>query len=230
MVFLGKDNIDLLLEVCEDMKISRDTLTNYAKIFYDNIQDVSSQNIMDLNKSFLLHMSHQSSTIGIYDKKEEETIAPIVQYTNEFALKIPPQPTFLDNPDTNTEELEVLIQQKLKERDNELFEIQKKYNPEDKIESVKLIKISDVLADLNVFSDQDDIPSINVNENNKQKVSIGDTVVYNYNNYDPPEQLKVDKHNSEEIIIALKSIIDHMNITDKKLDDLNTSIQSFINT
>jgi hypothetical protein len=228
MNFLGNDNIDLLLEVCEDMKISRDTLTNYAKIFYDNIQDASLQDIMNLNKSFLLHMSHQSSTIGIYDKKEKNAISPLVQYTNEFALKIPPQPVFLDNSETNNEELDVLIQHKLKERDNELVEIQKLYNPDDKIESVKLIKISDVLAELDVFSNEDDIPT--VNENNKQKVTIGDTVVYNYNNYDPPKQIYKGDDKMEEIFTTLKSIVEHMNVIDKKLDVLNVSIQSFINT
>jgi hypothetical protein len=226
MEFLGRDNIDLLLEVCEDMKIPRNTLINYAKIFYDTIQDASSRDIMDLNKSFLLHMSHQSSTIGIYDKKDEDTIAPLVQYTNEYAVKIPPQPTFLDNIDTNTEELEVLIQQKLKERDNELVEIQKQYNPDDKIESVKLIKISDVLADLNVFSDPDETET----ENTKQKVSIGDTVVYNYNKYDPPEQVMANSNNSQGIYNKLNSVIEYMINIDKKLDDLNLSIQSFINT
>jgi hypothetical protein len=229
MDFLGNENVDLLLEVCEDMKISRDTLANYAKIFYDNIQNASSQDIMNLNKSFLLHMSHQSSTIGIYDKKEENTVAPLVQYTNEFAVKTPPQPTFLDNSEMNTEELEVLIQNKLKERDNELIEIQKLYNPEDKIESVKLIKISDVLAELNVFSDEDNIlPS--VNENDRQRVSIGNTVVYNYNNDDPPEQLNNINTDRDQIFDLLNSIIQYMNIMDKKIDDLNISIQTLINT
>jgi hypothetical protein len=183
---------------------------------------------MDLNKSFLLHMSQNAHTVGIHDKKDGGTVAPAVPYTNEFVLKIPQKSPFLDtNPDTNTssEELEVLIQQKLKERDSELFEIQKHYNPEDKIESVKLIKISDVLADLNVLGDENDIPI--ANENNKQKVTIGDTVVYNYNKNDPPEQLNV---NNEEIVDTLKSIIAHMNIIDKKLDDLIISIQPFINT
>jgi hypothetical protein len=87
-------------------------------------------------------MSHQSSTIGIYDKKEDNNVAQLVQYTNEYAVKIPPQPVFLDDSEMNNEELEVLIQHKLKERDNELAEIQKLYNPDDMIESVKLIKIS----------------------------------------------------------------------------------------
>jgi hypothetical protein len=57
MDFLGSENIDLLLEVCEDMKISRNTLINYAKVFYDNNQESSSSDIMSLNKSFLLRMS-----------------------------------------------------------------------------------------------------------------------------------------------------------------------------
>jgi hypothetical protein len=222
MNFLGNENVDLLLEVCEDMKISRDTLTNYAKIFYDNIQNASSQDVMNLNKSFLLHMSHQSNTIGIYDKKEEDNISTLLEYTNEFAVKIPQQPNFLDNSEMNNEELEVLIQHKLKERDNELIEIQKLYNPDDKIESVKLIKISDVLAELNVFD----------NDNDKQRVSIGDTVVYNYNKDDPPEQLNTTDNTTDnttnQIFDALNAIIQHMNIIDKKLDDLRISF--LINT
>ena len=206
MEFLGNDNIDLLVEVCEDMNIPRNAMTNYAKIFYDNFQDPSSRNIMDLNKSFLLHMSKNISTLNTRDDKTDLTIPP----------------------ETNNDDLEVLIQQKIKERDNELIEIRKKYNPEDQIDSVKLIKISDVLPDVNVL---DDNSNSNVNENNKQKVSIGNTVVYNYNKYDPPEQLNVNENNNnEEIVSTLKSIIEHMNIIDKKLDDLFVSIQSFINT
>jgi hypothetical protein len=239
MEFLGEENIDLLLEVCEDMKISRDTLTNYAKIFYDATHgDITMTDIMERNKSFLLHMNQQSSTIGIYNKKEDDVVTPLVQYTNEFALKIPPQPSFLDTYEPNNEELDVLIQQKLNERDIELMEIQKLYNPDDKIESVKLIKISEVLAELDVFSNEDDIP--NVNEVNRQKVTIGDTVVYNYNNYDPPEQLNNRDDKMEELFNTLKSIIENMNVIDKKLDVLNVidkkldvlniSIQTFINT
>ena len=225
MNFLGNENIDLLLEVCEDMKISRDTLANYAKIFYDNIQPTTSQDIMNLNKSFLLHMSHQSSTIGIYDKKDDNNVAQLVQYTNEYAVKIPPQPVFLDDSEMNNEELEVLIQHKLKERDNELAEIQKLYNPDDMIESVKLIKISDVLAELDVFNNEDDTSV--VKDDNKQRVSIGDTVIYNYNSNDPPGEIN---NNRDNIFDTLNLIIQHMNIIDKKLDDMNISIQSFINT
>jgi hypothetical protein len=173
-------------------------------------------------------MSHQSSTIGIYDKKEVN-VAPLVQYINEFAVKIPPQPVFLDDREMNNEELDVLIQHKLKERDNELIEIQKLYNPEDTIESVKLIKISDVLAELNVFNDDNDIDI--VEEINTQKVSIGDTVVYNYNPNDPPEQFNNTNDKEKDAIFdVLNSIINHMNIIDKKLDELNISIQSVINT
>jgi hypothetical protein len=212
MDFLGSENIDLLIEVCEDMKISRNTLTNYAKVFYDNNQESSSSDIMSLNKSFLLHMSQQSSTIGIYDKNEGN-VQPLVEYKNDYALKIPQQPSFLDTSDIVNEELDVLIQQKLKERDNELIEIQKLYNPDDKVESVKLIKISDVLADLNVFSD------IGEDGTNKQKVSIGDTIVYNYDQNDPPEQLNRDEK-IEEIFNILNKILDHMNMIDKKIDSL----------
>jgi len=225
MEFLGRENIDLLLEVCEDMKISRNTLTNYAKVFYDNNPDTSSMDIMNLNKSFLLHMSHQSSTIGIYDKKEGNT-TPLVEYKNEYALKVPPQPSFLDTSEVSTEELDILIQQKLKERDNELTEIQKLYNPEDKIESVKLIKISDVLADLNVFNEDDDFI---MNETNKQKVSIGNTFVYNYNENDPPEQLNIRENKDdklEKIFTILNAIVEHIDVLDKKMDNLNVAIQS----
>jgi len=225
MEFLGRENIDLLLEVCEDMKISRNTLTNYAKVFYDNNPDTSSMDIMNLNKSFLLHMSHQSSTNGIYDKKEGNT-TPLVEYKNEYALKVPPQPSFLDTSEVSTEELDILIQQKLKERDNELTEIQKLYNPEDKIESVKLIKISDVLADLNVFNEDDDFI---MNETNKQKVSIGNTIVYNYNENDPPEQLNIRENKDdklEKIFTILNAIVEHIDVLDKKMDNLNVAIQS----
>jgi hypothetical protein len=227
MEFLGGENIDLLLEVCEDMKISRNTLINYAKVFYDNTLDTSSIDIMNLNKSFLLHMSHQSSTIGIYDKKEGN-IPPLVEYKNEYALKLPPQPSFLDTTEVSTEELDILIQQKLKERDNELNEIQKLYNPDDKIESVKLIKISDVLSELNVFNDEDDII---VNELSKQKVSIGNTTVYNYNQNDPPEQLNNFENRDdkiEKIFTTLNAIIQHMDIIDKKLDSLSVSLETVI--
>lgn len=225
MEFLGRENIDLLLEVCEDMKISRNTLTNYAKVFYDNNPDTSSMDIMNMNKSFLLHMSHQSSTIGIYDKKEGNT-TPLVEYKNEYALKVPPQPSFLDTSEVSTEELDILIQQKLKERDNELTEIQKLYNPEDKIESVKLIKISDVLADLNVFNEDDDLI---MNEPNKQKVSIGNTFVYNYNENDPPEQLNISENKDdklEKIYTILNAIVEHIDVLDKKMDNLDVAIQS----
>jgi hypothetical protein len=227
MEFLGGENIDLLLEVCEDMKISRNTLINYAKVFYDNTPDTSSIDIMNLNKSFLLHMSHQSSTIGIYDKKEGTT-PPLVEYKNEYALKVPPQPSFLDTSEVSTEELDILIQQKLKERDNELNEIQKLYNPDDKIESVKLIKISDVLSELNVFNDEDDIIA---NEVSKQKVSIGNTTVYNYNQNDPPEQLNIFENRDdkiEKIFTTLNAIIQHMDIIDKKLDSLSVSLETVI--
>jgi len=227
MEFLGGENIDLLLEVCEDMKISRNTLINYAKVFYDNTPDTSSIDIMNLNKSFLLHMSHQSSTIGIYDKKEGNT-PPLVEYKNEYALKVPPQPSFLDTSEVSTEELDILIQQKLKERDNELNEIQKLYNPDDKIESVKLIKISDVLSELNVFNDEDDII---VNELSKQKVSIGNTTVYKYNQNDPPEQLNNFENRDdkiERIFTTLNAIIQHMDIIDKKLDSLSVSLETVI--
>jgi hypothetical protein len=225
MEFLGRENIDLLLEVCEDMKISRNTLTNYAKVFYDNNPDTSSMDIMNLNKSFLLHMSHQSSTIGIYDKKEGNT-TPLVEYKNEYALKVPPQPSFLDTSEVSTEELDILIQQKLKERDNELTEIQKLYNPDDKIESVKLIKISDVLADLNVFNEDDEII---MNETNKQKVSIGNTFVYNYNQNEPPEQLNIRENRDdklEKIYTILNAIVEHIDVLDKKMDNLDVAIQS----
>jgi len=224
MEFLGRENIDLLLEVCEDMKISRNTLTNYAKVFYDNNPDTSSMDIMNLNKSFLLHMSHQSSTIGIYDKKEGNT-PPLVEYKNEYALKVPPQPSFLDTSEVSTEELDILIQQKLKERDSELTEIQKLYNPDDKIESVKLIKISDVLADLNVFNEDDLI----VNENTKQRVSIGNTIVYNYHQNDPPEQLNIRENKDdklEKIFTLLNAIVEHIDVLDKKMDSLDVAIQS----
>jgi antitoxin component YwqK of YwqJK toxin-antitoxin module len=142
---------------------------------------------------------------------------------------VPPQPSFLDTAEVSTEELDILIQQKLKERDNELTEIQKLYNPDDKIESVKLIKISDVLADLNVFNDDDD--DLIVNEVSKQKVSIGNTIVYNYNQNDPPQQLNTGVNMNdkiEKIITTLTTIIEHMNIIDKKLDSLVVSIESFI--
>lgn len=225
MEFLGRENIDLLLEVCEDMKISRNTLINYAKVFYDNNPDTSTMDIMNLNKSFLLHMSHQSSTIGIYDKKEGST-PPLVEYKNEYALKVPPQPSFLDTSEVNTEELDILIQQKLKERDNELSEIQKLYNPDDKIESVKLIKISDVLADLNVFNEDDDLI---VNETIKQKVSIGNTFVYNYDQNDHPEQLNIRENKDDKldkIFTLLGTIIDYIDVLDKKMDSLDVAIQS----
>jgi len=225
MEFLGRENIDLLLEVCEDMKISRNTLTNYAKVFYDNNPDTSLMDIMNLNKSFLLHMSHQSSTIGIYDKKEGNT-PPLVEYKNEYALKVPPQPSFLDTSEVNNEELDILIQQKLKERDNELSEIQKLYNPDDKIESVKLIKISDVLADLNVFNEDNEIM---LNETSKQKVSIGNTFVYNYDQNDPPEQLNIRENRDdkiEKIFTLLNTIVEHIDVLDKKMDSLDVAIQS----
>ena len=57
----------------------------------------------------------------------------------------------------------------MKERENDLLNIQRSYNPDDIVESVRLIKISDVLAELNVF-DEDPIVS------DKPKVTIGDTV------------------------------------------------------
>lgn len=232
MDFLGRENIDLLYEVCEDMNITKDTLTNYAKIFYDaSHNDTNIVDIMSKNKSFLLHMSQQSSTFGICDKKDEDIITPLVQYTNEFSLKIPPQPSFLDTSEPNNEELDVLIQQKLKERDNELTEILKLYNPDDKVESVKLIKISDVLSDLNIFNDEEVIPT--AKEGSNPKVTIGNTVIYNYQSNDPPEHLNIQPVNNydnkmDEIFTILYSIINDMNIIDKKLDNLNITLQKFI--
>lgn len=231
MDFLGEENIDLLLEVCEDMKISRDTMTNYAKIFYDATHgDITMTDIMERNKSFLLHMNQQSSTIGIYNKKEEDVVIPLVQYTNEFALKIPPQPSFLDTYEPNNEELGVLIQQKLNERDSELLEIQKLYNPDDKIESVKLIKISDVLADLNIFNDDEDdqLPK----ENNKPRVSIGNTVVYNYQENEPPKQIHIQPTTNydtkiEQILTILNVIVEKINDIDNKMSSLDKYIKRF---
>jgi hypothetical protein len=224
MEFLSRDNIDLLFEVCEDMNISRDTLTNYAKIFYDNYPGGITNDIMEMNKSFLLHMSAQSSTVGIYDKKDSP---PTVQmeYKNEFALKLPPQPSFLDTTESPNEELNVLIEQKMKERENELLNIQRSYNPDDIVESVRLIKISDVLAELNVF-DEDPIVS------DKPKVTIGDTVYYNYKEDEAPNQIKqIDLRDEkvERIKTMFQSLIHHMDIIDKKMDILTTTIQSYIN-
>jgi hypothetical protein len=231
MEFLGEENIDLLLEVCEDMKISRDTLTNYAKIFYDATHgDITMTDIMERNKSFLLHMNQQSSTIGIYNKKEDDVVTPLVQYTNEFALKIPPQPSFLDTYEPNNEELDVLIQQKLNERDIELMEIQKLYNPDDKIESVKLIKISEVLADLNIFNDDEDVQL--PKENNKHRVSIGNTVVYNYQENEPPKQIKIQPTanydtKNEQILTILNVIVEKINDMDNKMSSLDKYIKRF---
>lgn len=221
MEFLSRDNIDLLFEVCEDMNITRDTLTNYAKIFYDNYNGDVTNDIMEMNKSFLLHMSVQASSVGIYDKKDSP---PTVQmeYKNEFALKLPPQPSFLDTTETSHEELNILIEQKMKERENELLDIQRSYNPDDTVESVRLIKISDVLAELNVFD-----------EDPKPKVTIGDTVYYNYKEDEAPNQMKkieLRGEKVERIETMFHSIIQYMDIIDKKLDVLNTTIQSFINT
>lgn len=229
MEFLGQENIDLLLEVCEDMKISRDTLANYAKIFYDSTHDdITMTDIMERNKSFLLHMNHQSSTIGIYNKKEDDVVVPLVQYTNEFALKIPPQPTFLDTYEPNNEELDVLIKQKLNERDSELMEIQKLYNQDDKIESVKLIKISEVLADLNIFNDDEDVRL--AKENNKHKVSIGNTVVYNYQENEPPKQINIQANTNydnkmEQILTILNFIVEKINVIDNKMSSLDNYIK-----
>jgi hypothetical protein len=221
MEFLSRDNIDLLFEVCEDMNITRDALTNYAKIFYDSYNGDVTNDIMEMNKSFLLHMSVQASSVGIYDKKDSP---PTVQmeYKNEFALKLPPQPTFLDTTETSHEELNILIEQKMKERENELLDIQRTYNPDDIVESVRLIKISDVLAELNVFDEEP-----------KPKVTIGETVYYNYKEDEAPNQIKqieLRDEKVEKIETMFLSIIKYMDIIDKKLDVLDTTIQSFINT
>jgi hypothetical protein len=222
MEFLSSDNIDLLFEVCEDMNITRDTLTNYAKIFYDNYNGNVTHDIMEMNKSFLLHMSVQSSSVGIYDKKDSTT--PVqMEYKNEFALKLPPQPSFLDTTESSHEELNVLIEQKMKERENELLDIQRSYNPDDVVESVRLIKISDVLAELNVFDD--DSQTIT----DKPKVTIGETVFYNYKEDDAPNQIKqleIRDEKIEKIETMFHSIIKYMDIIDKKMD----TILSFINT
>jgi len=229
MEFLSRDNIDLLFEVCEDMNITRDTLTNYAKIFYDNYTGSISSDIMEMNKSFLLHMSVQSSSVGIYDKKDN-TPPVQLEYKNEFALKLPPQPSFLDTTETPHEELNILIEQKMKEREIELLDIQRTYNPDDVVESVKLIKISDVLSQLNVF-DEDDKP----------KVTIGDTVYYNYKEDDAPNKLSPDikqieikneikEERLDQIETMIKNVLEYMEVIDKKLEILNNSIQTFINT
>jgi hypothetical protein len=186
--------------------------------------------IMERNKSFLLHMNQQSSTIGIYNKKEDDVVTPLVQYTNEFALKIPPQPSFLDTYEPNNEELDVLIQQKLNERDIELMEIQKLYNPDDKIESVKLIKISEVLADLNIFNDDEDVQL--PKENNKHRVSIGNTVVYNYQENEPPKQIKIQPTanydtKNEQILTILNVIVEKINDMDNKMSSLDKYIKRF---
>lgn len=222
MEFLSRDNIDLLFEVCEDMNITRDTLTNYAKIFYDNYNGGITDDMMEMNKSFLLHMSVQSSSVGIYDKKDSP---PPVQmaYKNEFALKLPPQPSFLDTTESSNEELNVLIEQKMKERENELLDIQRSYNPDDVVESVRLIKISDVLAELNVFDEESQTIT------DKPKVTIGETVYYNYNEDDAPSQIKqieLRDEKVEKIETMFHSIIQYMDIIDKKLE----TILSFINT
>ena len=59
MSFLSNENTYLLYEVCEDLQISKDELINYAKIFYDNYNDsTSDKDIMKMNKSFITHITY----------------------------------------------------------------------------------------------------------------------------------------------------------------------------
>jgi hypothetical protein len=168
MSFLSNDNIILLLEVCQDLSVTKEELTSFAKIFYFNY-DGSHNDIMAINKSFIMHMTYI---------KKQKTPEPKVSYLNEYDSKPPDPPLFLDKMDTSNIQIENLIADKLKEREMDLIQIQKSYNPDIDIESVKLIKISDVIADMNIF---DELP--NDSESSilsKPRVSIGNTTTYMY--------------------------------------------------
>ena len=191
MDFLSDENISMLCEVHDNVPVSFEMMKSYATLFIkqsDNMK-LNVEDLLVLNKNFLIHLhahyqTFRNTTSNTFTHNNTE-------YVNEYVPPIPPTPSFLvssiDDEGLAEGPLNDLIQQKMKEREDELLNIQTQYNsPEEQPESVKLIKISNILADL---------PLLEINEEllpqdkTKKNISIGDTIVFEYSEHDPPNKI-----------------------------------------
>ena len=218
MDFLSEENIKMLCEIHETPPLSFDMMKNYASVFISQHNEkIISDNLLELNKNFLihLHLHHQTN------RNEIPKLTKNQSYVNEYVPPIPPTPDFLlssEQDEVLTDgSLDILIQTKMKERENELINIRSQFNtPDEPVESVKLIKISNLLTDLDLMETSDVI-----NVDLRKKISIGSTTVFEYNENEPPnkttnslETIKMDIERLNEIhneyVTLLQSIMNNM--------------------
>ena len=238
MEFLSDDNIYMLCEIHDNLKVSFEMMKNYATLYVNQVDttQVKLDNLLELNKSFLLHLHiHYQSFRDTH--QNSHTTQNSMEYVNEYAPQIPEPPSFLtsvkEEEGLTEGHLNLLIEQKMRERENELLTIQTQYKSADEPpESVKLIKISnDILTDLPLIEDTDD-PYIIENEispsqyTGKKRISIGDTTIFNYSDIEPPNKT----------IGIFELVKTNINILDRihgdyvaKLNELNENVRQLKN-
>ena len=216
MEFLSEENIKMLCEIHETPPLSFEMMKTYASLFMSQHNDkINGDNLLELNKNFLihLHLHHQTNRIEIPKLTKNHS------YVNEYAPPIPSTPEFLlssEQDEVLTDgSLDILIQTKMKEREDELLNIRSQFNtPDEPPESVKLIKISNILTDF----DLTETPESTIDDS-KKKISIGSTTVFEYNESEPPnkttnslEMIKMDIERLNEIhndyVTLLQNIMD----------------------
>jgi len=189
MEFLSDENISMLCEIHDNVPVSFEMMKNYATLFIkqSDITQINMDDLLVLNKNFLIHLHAHYQT---FRNTTANTFTHTnVEYVNEYVPPIPPTPSFLvssiDDEGLAEGPLNVLIQQKLKERENELLSIQQYNSHEEQPESVKLIKISNILTDLPLLEIEEENLS---QDKSKKNISIGDTFIFEYGENDPPNK------------------------------------------
>lgn len=234
MDFLTDDNIRMLCEIHEEPPLSFEMMRNYATLFKNQNMNthIVSDDLLVMNKNFLIHLHlHYQSSRNVKVNSQPYT-SNAVEYVNEYIQPIPPTPSFLMS--TNEEEglsegpLNVLIQHKMKEREDELFTIRNQYNSqEESPESVKLIKISNILSDLPLIEESFEVENLLDKSSNTKKISIGDTTVFEYSENDPPNKtlniIETFKINCKRINLLH---IEYM----KLINEMNNNISELENT
>ena len=214
MEFLSEENIRMLCEIHENPPLSFEMMKNYASLFISQHNNID--NLLLLNKNFLIHLHlHYQANRNVVSKTQ--TYNTELEYVNEYDPPIPPTPNFSlsTNQDSVLTDgpLNVLIQNKLKEREDELLTIQSQFNSsEESPESVKLIKISDVISDLSFLETDYEI------DNSKKKISIGNTTIFEYNENEPPSK-------TTNIYDTIKESVKRMN----RLNEIHTEYLSTLN-
>jgi len=237
MEFLSDDNIYMLCEIHDNLKVSFEMMKSYATLYvnqFDTTQ-VKPDNLLELNKGFLIHLHIHCQSFRDTPQKSYTT-QNSMEYVNEYAPQIPQTPSFLASVEEEglaEGPLNILIQQKMRERDEELLTIQTQYkSAEESLESVKLIKISnDILTDLPLIEDVDEAYIIEneispSRDTSKKRITIGDTTIFNYSDREPPNKTT----NMFEVIKNNIKIIDKIHGDYVlKLNELNDNVRQLEN-